>query len=103
MLAGDSRGSEVLRRERNVVDLALRDLFEILAADQSTRADPLEAELQAYRRAADAVIAGGAHAECTRAVSPEGQSGSPSCRQSDDDDPRRPLRDRAASCHGGER
>ena len=41
VLAGDSRGSEVLRRERNVVDLALRDLFEILAADQSTRADPL--------------------------------------------------------------
>jgi two-component system, NtrC family, sensor histidine kinase KinB len=59
VLAGDSRGSEVLRRERNVVDLALRDLFKILAADQSTRADPLQAELQAYRRAADAVIAVG--------------------------------------------
>jgi signal transduction histidine kinase len=60
MLAGDNRGRDVLTRERDVVDSALRDLFQTLGPDdESRRAGPLSAELQMYRGAADAVIAVG--------------------------------------------
>jgi two-component system, NtrC family, sensor histidine kinase KinB len=58
VLAGDQRGTSVLARERTVVDNALTDLFDVLGpADEQELARPLESELQAYRRAADALAA----------------------------------------------
>ena len=58
VLAGDPRGTSVLARERTVVDKAVADLFDVLGpADEQELAKPLESELQAYRRAADAVAA----------------------------------------------
>jgi NtrC-family two-component system sensor histidine kinase KinB len=57
ILAGDRRGTDVLAEERRVVDRALGDLFRMLGpADQRELADPLRAELSAYRAAADTVI-----------------------------------------------
>ena len=57
VLAGDQRGTSVLDHERQVVDRAVADLFEVLGpADERDLAQPLEAELQAYRRAANDVI-----------------------------------------------
>jgi two-component system, NtrC family, sensor histidine kinase KinB len=58
ILAGDQRGTSVLARERTVVDKAVAALFDVLGpADEQELAKPLESELQAYRRAADAVAA----------------------------------------------
>ena len=58
ILAGDTRGKQVLANERAVVDRAVADLFEVLnPQDERELAEPLEAELRAYREAADAVIA----------------------------------------------
>jgi NtrC-family two-component system sensor histidine kinase KinB len=58
VLAGDPSGTSVLARERTVVDKAVADLFDVLGpADEQELAKPLESELQAYRRAADAVAA----------------------------------------------
>ncbi len=58
VLAGDPRGTSVLAQERTVVDKAVADLFDVLGpADEQELAKPLESELQAYRRAADAVAA----------------------------------------------
>jgi signal transduction histidine kinase len=57
VLAGDQRGRAVLAQERRVVDKAVADLFDVLGpADERELARPLQAELQAYRRAADDVI-----------------------------------------------
>jgi NtrC-family two-component system sensor histidine kinase KinB len=58
VLAGDQRGTSVLAQERTVVDKAVASLFDVLGpADEQELAKPLEAELLAYRRAADAVTA----------------------------------------------
>jgi NtrC-family two-component system sensor histidine kinase KinB len=57
ILAGDDRGTRVLARDRAVVDKAVADLFGVLEPeDERDLASPLEAELTAYRRAADGVI-----------------------------------------------
>jgi len=57
VLAGDPRGTSVLAQERGVVDKAVADLFDVLGpVDERELASPLQAELQAYRTAADAVI-----------------------------------------------
>jgi signal transduction histidine kinase/HAMP domain-containing protein len=56
-LAGDQRGRSVLAHERSVVDKAVADLFDVLGpADERELARPLQAELLAYRKAADEVI-----------------------------------------------
>src|SRR5262249_3237354 len=58
VLAGDPSGTSVLARERTTVDKAVANLFDVLGpADEHELARPLESELQAYRRAADAVTA----------------------------------------------
>src|SRR5512145_438366 len=50
ILAGDDRGTEVLARERTVVDRAMSDLFEVLGPDDERElANPLRAALSAYR------------------------------------------------------
>jgi signal transduction histidine kinase/HAMP domain-containing protein len=57
ILAGDARGSQVLVNERAVVDKAMADLFDVLEPqDERELASPLQAELRAYRQAADGVI-----------------------------------------------
>jgi signal transduction histidine kinase/HAMP domain-containing protein len=57
ILAGDDRGTQVLARERTVVDRAVADLFQVLGPDDERElANPLRAELQAYRQASDAVV-----------------------------------------------
>jgi NtrC-family two-component system sensor histidine kinase KinB len=57
ILAGDARGSQVLVGERAVVDKAMADLFDVLEPqDERELASPLQAELRAYRQAADGVI-----------------------------------------------
>jgi hypothetical protein len=57
ILAGDDRGSQVLARERTVVDSAVADLFNVLEPDDERElATPLKSELSAYREAADGVI-----------------------------------------------
>ena len=57
VLAGDQRGRSVLAEERSVVDKAVAALFDVLGpADERELATPLEAELKAYRRAADDVV-----------------------------------------------
>ncbi len=57
ILAGDDRGTQVLARERAVVDKALAELFDVLGPDDERElAYPLKAELTAYRQAADGVI-----------------------------------------------
>jgi signal transduction histidine kinase/HAMP domain-containing protein len=56
ILSGDRQGMAVLARERTIVDKALADLFDVLGpADEQELANPLRAELQAYRHAADAL------------------------------------------------
>jgi NtrC-family two-component system sensor histidine kinase KinB len=58
ILAGDERGTDVLERERAVVDQAVDDLFGVLGPDDERElANPLQAELGAYRDAADGVVA----------------------------------------------
>jgi NtrC-family two-component system sensor histidine kinase KinB len=58
ILAGDSRGGQVLTRERAVVDRAMADLFAVLnPTDERELANPLLKELTVYRRASDGVIA----------------------------------------------
>jgi two-component system, NtrC family, sensor histidine kinase KinB len=57
VLAGDQRGASVLAHERRIVDGAVASLFDVLGpADERDLAQPLEAELRAYRSAADDVI-----------------------------------------------
>jgi len=57
VLAGDDRGSQVLARERAVVDHGVADLFDVLGpTDERELADPLRAELRSYRQASDAVV-----------------------------------------------
>jgi NtrC-family two-component system sensor histidine kinase KinB len=57
VLAGDERGSQVLARERAVVDRAVSDLFDVLGpTDERELADPLRAELRRYRQASDTVV-----------------------------------------------
>ena len=56
ILSGDPGGVAVLARERTVVDKAVADLFDVLGpVDEQELAKPLVSELEAYRRAADAV------------------------------------------------
>jgi NtrC-family two-component system sensor histidine kinase KinB len=58
ILAGDRRGAAVLAKEREVVDRAVAELFDVLGpADEQELARPLESALRAYRRAADSVAA----------------------------------------------
>ncbi len=58
ILAGDVRGTQVLATERSVVDKGLAELFGVLEPDDERElATPLQAELRAYRQAADGVIA----------------------------------------------
>ena len=57
ILAGDDRGTQVLASERAVVDRAVADLFDVLGPDDERElANPLRAELRAYRQASDGVI-----------------------------------------------
>lgn len=57
ILAGDARGSQVLKSERAIVDGALAELYDVLAPDDDVElARPLQTELAAYRRASDGVI-----------------------------------------------
>ena len=57
VLAGDARGTQVLSRERGVVDRAVADLFDVLGPnDERELATPLREELRAYRQAADGVV-----------------------------------------------
>jgi signal transduction histidine kinase len=57
ILAGDTRGTQVLARERAVVDKAVADLFQVLGPDDERElASPLQRELAAYRRSADDVV-----------------------------------------------
>ena len=57
ILAGDARGTQVLSRERGVVDRAVADLFDVLGPnDERELATPLREELRAYRQAADGVV-----------------------------------------------
>jgi signal transduction histidine kinase len=57
ILAGDTHGAQVLTTERAVVNKAVADLIDILGADDERElANPLQMELQSYRRAADGVI-----------------------------------------------
>jgi NtrC-family two-component system sensor histidine kinase KinB len=58
ILAGDDRGTQVLARERAVVDRAVADLFDVLGPnDERELATPLREELRAYRQASDGVVA----------------------------------------------
>lgn len=64
ILAGDVRGSEVLAAERGVVDRSVTELFTVLGPDDERElATPLQAELRAYRLAADEVISVAAERE----------------------------------------
>jgi len=57
ILAADQRGNQVLVTERAVVNGAMADLFAVLGDDDEREfGRPLQAELRAYREAADAVI-----------------------------------------------
>jgi NtrC-family two-component system sensor histidine kinase KinB len=57
ILAGDARGTQVLTRERAVVDRAVADLFDVLGPnDERDLATPLRKGLQAYRKASDGVV-----------------------------------------------
>ena len=57
ILAGDARGTQVLTRERGVVDRAVADLFDVLGPnDERELATPLQEELRTYRQAADSVV-----------------------------------------------
>ena len=57
ILAGDARGTQVLTRERAVVDRAVADLFDVLGPnDERELATPLREELRAYRQASDGVL-----------------------------------------------
>jgi len=57
ILAGDERGTQVLTRERAVVDRAVADLFDVLGPnDERELATPLRDELRAYRQASDGVV-----------------------------------------------
>ena len=57
ILAGDERGTQVLARERAVVDRAVADLFDVLGPnDERELATPLREELRAYRQASDGVV-----------------------------------------------
>jgi NtrC-family two-component system sensor histidine kinase KinB len=57
ILAGDARGTQVLARERAVVDRAVADLFDVLGPnDERELATPLRDGLQAYRKASDGVV-----------------------------------------------
>ena len=57
ILAGDARGTQVLTRERAVVDRAVADLFGVLGPnDERELATPLREELRAYRQASDGVL-----------------------------------------------
>ena len=76
ILAGDDRGAQVLATERAVVDRAVTDLFERAGPDDERElATPLQAELRAYRQAADDVIVGRVRTGGAGAVSPAGESG----------------------------
>lgn len=56
ILAGDNRGAQVLSSERGVVDHAVADLLAVLRPDDEPELTTLQAELRAYRQAADSVI-----------------------------------------------
>ena len=57
ILAGDERGTQVLARERGIVDRAVADLFDVLGPnDERELATPLRDELRAYRQASDSVV-----------------------------------------------
>jgi two-component system, NtrC family, sensor histidine kinase KinB len=57
ILAGDERGTQVLTRERAVVDRAVADLFDVLGPnDERDLATPLQEELRAYRQASAGVL-----------------------------------------------
>lgn len=57
ILSGDERGTQVLTRERSVVDRAVADLFDVLGpSDERELATPLRDELHAYRQASDGVV-----------------------------------------------
>ena len=102
VLAGDQRGTAVLARERTVVDRAVADLFDVLGpADEQELARPLEAALQAYRHAADAVAAVASERD---ALVQYHQQANPLLRRAvalDDGDPRPAFRAGASSGHRG--
>ena len=76
ILAGDERGTQVLARERAVVDRAVADLFDVLGPnDERELATPLREELRAYRQAVG------------RRASPSRRNGMRSCSTT-----RRPIR-----------
>jgi NtrC-family two-component system sensor histidine kinase KinB len=57
ILAGDRRGRQVLANERTVVDNVLADMIGVLGPeDDRELASPVQAELLAYRQAADAIV-----------------------------------------------
>ena len=57
ILAGDRRGTQVLVSERATADRAIDELFNVLGpTDERELASPLQAEMRAYRHAADAVV-----------------------------------------------
>jgi len=57
ILSGDDQGTQVLARERAVVDRGVADLFDVLGPnDERELATPLQEELRAYRRASDGVV-----------------------------------------------
>ena len=57
ILAGDRRGTQVLASERATADRAIDELFNVLGpTDERELASPLQAEMRAYRHAADAVV-----------------------------------------------
>jgi signal transduction histidine kinase/HAMP domain-containing protein len=57
IVAGDRRGRQALANERSVVDNVVADLIDVLGPeDERELASPLQAELRAYRQAADAIV-----------------------------------------------
>jgi signal transduction histidine kinase/HAMP domain-containing protein len=57
IVAGDRRGRQALANERAVVDKVVADLIAVLGPeDERELASPLQAELRAYRQAADAIV-----------------------------------------------
>ena len=94
ILAGDVRGTQVLATERAVVDKARRGSLRRprgRTTSASWRA-PLQAELQAYRQAADGVIAVAVEREALVQYHQTGEPRAAPRRRADDRDPRSALR-----------
>ncbi len=104
ILAGDARGTEVLARERAVVDKAVTDLVGVLEPDDERElAQPLQTELALYRRASDGVVAVVRRTGSAGAVSPEGEPVASARCRADDRDPRSSFRDSPEQAIAGAR